>query len=260
MTEPQVDRLRQALNVVFAAAMPVTSYLVIALGSDFGKETETATGRHPVIPAGYAFSIWGLIYAGCFGYAVLQALPIRRSDPLLRRIGWATASSFLGVCVWLGFATFGFTWYTVACILWIAVSLALAFVPVLRRLPTLTRTEGAFVSFPIGLFAGWITVATFANYASTMKDYGWSNLGVPEESQAVGMISVAAGVGGFVAARFAAIGYPAAIVWALAAIAAQVAGSSELRNVYLAAVTGAAVITLCLLFGLSRTRMRSAHA
>lgn len=255
MMELQVDRLRQAVNVVTAIAMPVASYLVIALGTDFGEATETATGRHPVIPAGYAFSIWGPIYAGCLGYAMLQALPSRRTDPLFRRIGWATASAFLATVVWLGFASVGFTWWTVACILWIAVPLAFAFVPILRRLPTLTWTERALVSFPIGLFAGWITVAVFANYASTMKEYGWSNLGLSEVTQTVGMIAVATLLGGFVAARFEAIGYPAAIVWALYAIMAQL-GKSKGLSIFMPASTaacfGVVVIPVCLVIGLVR--------
>jgi hypothetical protein len=44
------------------------------------------------VPAGYAFTIWSLIFTLSLGYAVWQALPSERENPLLRRVGWLTAS------------------------------------------------------------------------------------------------------------------------------------------------------------------------
>jgi len=41
-----------------------------------------------VIPAGYAFAIWGPIFLLGLVYAAYQMLPSRREDPLLRRVGW----------------------------------------------------------------------------------------------------------------------------------------------------------------------------
>jgi hypothetical protein len=56
----------------------------------------------PVIePAGYAFIVWSVIYLGSIVYAVYQFRPARREDPLLRRIGWWTASAYLSVAAWL---------------------------------------------------------------------------------------------------------------------------------------------------------------
>jgi hypothetical protein len=56
--------------------------------------------RSPVEPAGYAFGIWGPIFALSLGYAVYQARPAQRRNPLLRRIGWWTAGAFLGTGMW----------------------------------------------------------------------------------------------------------------------------------------------------------------
>ncbi len=38
--------------------------------------------------AGWAFSIWGIIYLGLLAYAVRQALPQTGESPLIHRLGW----------------------------------------------------------------------------------------------------------------------------------------------------------------------------
>jgi len=53
-----------------------------------------------VIPAGYAFAIWGPIFLLGLVYAAYQMLPSRREDPLLRWVGWPLAGAFLLNGVW----------------------------------------------------------------------------------------------------------------------------------------------------------------
>jgi len=40
------------------------------------------------VPAGYVFSIWGLIYLAVLGFAVFQALPAQQSNPRVAATGW----------------------------------------------------------------------------------------------------------------------------------------------------------------------------
>ena len=47
------------------------------------------------VPAGYVFSIWGLIYLALIGFAIYQALPAQRENPHLRRIGYLFQSGAL---------------------------------------------------------------------------------------------------------------------------------------------------------------------
>ena len=50
--------------------------------------------------AGWAFSIWGPLYAGVLAFAVWQ-LRDRSDDPLLRRLGWPAAAAFAGLAAWI---------------------------------------------------------------------------------------------------------------------------------------------------------------
>lgn len=38
------------------------------------------------VPAGYVFSIWGLIYLGLIAFAIFQALPSQRDNALVKQI------------------------------------------------------------------------------------------------------------------------------------------------------------------------------
>lgn len=108
---PHRDRLRQALNLACAFGQVGTTVLIVALGADkiTGDDPNAIT---PLVPAGYTFAVWGVIYAGSLAYAVYQALPRHREDELLRRSGPFTAAAFLGTSLWLIAAQRGWSWST----------------------------------------------------------------------------------------------------------------------------------------------------
>ena len=70
------DRLRSFL--VFAATIGTIAFNgLAATGALGGIATGDISAKYPSIitPAGYAFSIWSLIYAGLMAYSVYQIVP-----------------------------------------------------------------------------------------------------------------------------------------------------------------------------------------
>lgn len=217
------DRLRVPANLLLAPAMTATTLLCFYTGTGFrGSPLDEKATEHVVTPAGYAFTVWSLIYLGAVAYAAVQALPSRRTDPLFRGIGWWTASAFLGVCVWLVLARFNLVWWTVACIVWILASLA----PVLSRVSRAAAgpIDRLFVVFPLSVFAGWVTVATFANMAAGLKVSGWENVGLAEPVWAAVFVAAAGLLAVAVTLYTGNLGFAAAVVWAFVAIAVRNAG------------------------------------
>ena len=53
------------------------------------------------MPAGYVFSIWGLIYLGLILFAIYQARPAQRNNPCLERVGYLFALSCGANGAWL---------------------------------------------------------------------------------------------------------------------------------------------------------------
>ena len=68
-----------------------------------GQTTGEISDRFDVyfVPAGYVFSIWGLIYLALIGYSLYQVLPSQRENPRLRRTGWLYVLSCAANIVWL---------------------------------------------------------------------------------------------------------------------------------------------------------------
>ncbi len=115
--------------------------------------------------AGYAFSIWGVIYLGLLVYAVRQALPQTGESLLIHRFGWPSAAAFLGIGWWIVAAAFD--WETATIVL-IFASLAMLLVPLLLNagaIRALARSDRDrwMVVWPLALLAGWLTVAAPLN-------------------------------------------------------------------------------------------------
>ncbi len=68
-----------------------------------GQQTGEVSDKYPVlfVPAGYVFSIWGLIYAGLIAYAVFQALPSQRMNPRLAKIRPWVLVNLTANSIWL---------------------------------------------------------------------------------------------------------------------------------------------------------------
>ena len=249
------DVIRQVLTLVLPLAQPITTALCFGLGTGFDEATRSGVGEPPIIPAGYTFTIWALIYAGAIAYGAYQALPSRQTDPLLRRVGWSSASAFLGTSAWLVMARFGLTWLTVACIVWMMASLAVILHRFVREGAPRTAAERWFVVAPMSLFAGYVTAATFANTAAALKGSGWMAPGASETAWSVAML-VAAGVIGAWAtlATRGNAAYALAIVWALGGI---VAANTIERAENLPVAATACSMAVLVAGALARARIRS---
>lgn len=117
MTLQTMDQIRRWLNLLLAIAQIAVTIFRFAFGTSFDEAAGPPSADPPIVPAGYAFIIWSVIYGGCLAYGVYQFASTRMESPFLRRIGFFTASTFLGCCCWLLGVRFGHLQWTVPCIL-----------------------------------------------------------------------------------------------------------------------------------------------
>jgi benzodiazapine receptor len=94
--------LRQILIVIAVLAVIVVNSLANIIpfnGQTTGQVSENLSNYF--VPAGYVFSIWGLIYLGLVAYAIFQVRPVETKNPHLKAIsGWFLLSSAANI-VWL---------------------------------------------------------------------------------------------------------------------------------------------------------------
>lgn len=173
----------------------------------------------PVLPAGWAFAIWGPIYLGFLAYAVYQVLPSQRGRAVHRATGWwLAASAVLNACWILAFSA-GYVLLAEVLILALLAVLARVFGRLSRERASGT-VERAALRFPVALYTGWVSIATVAGTAATGARLGLPGTGALATIAAVLILLLAAGIVASVTTfGTAVVGYAAAVVWALVGIA-----------------------------------------
>jgi hypothetical protein len=207
------DVLRQ-----MTVAVAVGGGFLVGVSGDYG---DAAAGPSLVVPANYAFGIWAPIYAGLFSHAVYQALPARRRDPVLRRTGWATACAvgLSGFWVWAQDNT-GLELSLIAVTVAASVTGYVRAAPV-QKSEVASACDRWLVRAPLGLFSGWITVATVAGGGEALLAAGISAPGA--EAWSTAALLAAGAVGSTVAwLRPVSLAYATAVTWGLAGVAVRI--------------------------------------
>ncbi|MGV8970500.1 MAG: tryptophan-rich sensory protein [Microbacteriaceae bacterium] len=192
------DLLRQIVVVVSAVVAVVGSF--IGSGAAGGTPIQDAAGgalsatATLIAPAGAAFGIWSVIYLGLVAYAIWQALPAQRTAERHRALGYPVAASLVLNAAWILSIQFAVLWASVPIIVLLLAVLVHAFLITLRLRPTgmadATVTDGT-----IGLYLGWVCVATAANVTAVLVAAGFTGWGIAAEGWSVTILLVAAAVG-----------------------------------------------------------------
>lgn len=204
-------------------------------------------------PAGYTFSIWGVIYLALLGYTIYQAIPAQRKRPFQERIGWLFVLSSIANAAWI------FSWHYGSYILsvFLMVSLLISLIAIYMRLKigqpnqSVSKTDLAFVHIPFSLYLGWITVATIANIASVAADLGWNGGPI----WAAIMMAVAVVVAGVLLFNRRDFAYAGVLIWALFGIR-----SGQSAEPLLVTVSLVAAILIGILAFIGYFRFRKANA
>jgi len=214
------DTLLKVVNTVTTLVVIVINALANALPIN-GLNTGQISDRFEVyfVPAGYVFSIWGLIYLALLAFTVYQWLP--QSDKARERIGYFYALSGIANSVWIflwHYLQFPLTLLAMLVLLGSLIAIYLRLGIGQRRFETLERWA---VQIPFSIYLGWITVATIANVTSLLDYLRWGGWGIAPEIWAVIMLLVAAGVALAVSFTRGDIAYILVIVWAYIGIAVK---------------------------------------
>ena len=220
------DTIRQSVNVVALIIVIVVNGLANALPIN-GQTTGEISDRFDVyfVPAGYVFSIWGLIYLALIAFAVYQALPSQRENPRLRRVGYLFALSCAANVAWLllwHYERFPLTMVAMAALL-------LLLIGVYLRLgigrTEVNTAERWLVRVPFSIYLGWITVATIANATSLLDYLNWGGWGISPEIWTVIMLVAATAITAIVTITRGDVAYGLVIVWAVTGIGVKHTGT-----------------------------------
>src|ERR687889_2309590 len=160
------DLARQVATVV-GALFQVLAPAIVPIGA-IAKETPSL-----VIPADYAFAIWGPIFLLCLAYATYQALPANGQNPLLQRVGWFFAGAFFLNGLWEVLVPLRQPVVLQAILGGIFACLAVAYLRLVRsERSVFGRADRWLVAPPLGLLFGWITAANVVSFNDTLVETG----------------------------------------------------------------------------------------
>lgn len=246
------DTLRQVIVVISVLATLVVNVLANALPFN-GLSTAQISDQFHVyfVPAGYVFSIWGLIYIGLIAYAVFQALPAQRENPRMRKTGYVAAFAGLANCVWL------FLWHYEQFLLTLVVMISLLILLILIYLDLgigrtqVSAAEMWAVRVPFSIYLGWITAATIANVTDVLYFLNWDGFGIAARDWTLILFGAVLVIAGLMSLTRRDIAYNLVIVWALVGIAVKQAAA---KSLVIGALATAVLVLAVLVYSLTRKR------
>ncbi len=246
------DTVRQVLILLLVIATIIVNGLASALPIN-GQSTGEISDSFDVffVPAGYVFSIWGLIYVGLIAYAIYQLLPAQKENPDLRAIGGPFILSSLANMTWIFMWHYNYFAISVLVMLVLLVSLILIYLRLGIGRKQVSTGMRWLVHLPFSIYLGWITVATIANVTALLDYWEWSGWGISEEMWTVIMLTIATIVGGLMSFRHRDIAYAAVLIWAFIGIALK---HSDNGIVATAAWVAAFITAVLLIIGFLRGR------
>ena len=252
------DRVRQVLVVISVLATLAVNALANILPFN-GVSTAEVSNRFQVffVPAGYVFAIWGIIYIGLIAYAVFQALPSQRENPVLRRTGYPVVVSGLANMVWLFLWHYGQFPLTVIVMLGLLAVLILIYLELGIGRTKVAAAETWAVRVPFSIYLGWITVATIANITDLLYYWQWDGFGISARNWTLIIFAAILVIAGLMSLTRRDIAYNLVIVWALVGIAVK---QSAAKSILLASLATAVLVVAVLAYSLYRKTPAKANS
>lgn len=219
-----------------------------------GQTMGEVSAKYPTLltPAGYAFSIWGLIFLSLTVYAVWQLLPAQRHVSLPDAVARPLTLANVATAAWVVLFAFEQILPSVATMLIILGALIVVYGKTRHRV--LAHSAPRWTSVPFGLFLGWISVAAAINITIGLRQLGWQ----PAENLTVVLtlllLAVVVALGLLLSREFRDETVALVVAWALVAI--WVARRAEYPELGWAALAGAVVAALAGFVLASRRRRR----
>ena len=176
------------------------------------------SAKYPTLftPAGYAFSIWGLIFLSLAVYAVWQLLPGQRAVSLPDALAKPLTLANVATGSWVVLFAYELILPSVGVMLLILGCLIATYGRARRRI--FADAAPALAGVPFSLYLGWISVASVINITIGLKQLGWQPVEGASVTLTLGLIFVVVVLGLIMSRVFRDMVFPLVVAWALVAV------------------------------------------
>lgn len=185
-----------------------------------GQTTAEISNRIEVLftPAGYVFSIWGLIYFLVLVWLIMQYKSIKNNE-FSSQIGVLFIFSCLFNIAWL------FSWHYEQFALSVLFMILLLVTLILIYVKYPNTAQGLPERLPFSFYLAWIAVATIVNISYVLKHYG-VDLGISEAVGSLVLVAAAVVIGYLALENSKDIYFVLVIVWALIGIVVKTSNTT----------------------------------
>ena len=184
------------------------------------QTTGEVSDQFPIlfVPAGYVFSIWGLIYAALIAFAVYSLTRAGLANKQIDTITWWFVAASLSNAVWIFLWHYELFMLTLIPIFGLLISLLGIYLKLRVGIQKRDLTEKLLVATSFGIYLGWATVAVVANVSQALYFVGWRGQPLTDVVWTVIMLAVASVLGILMIFMRKEIAYPLVLVWAFVGI------------------------------------------
>ena len=213
-------------NAVALAAVLVVNYIAATTGLNGLKTGEISDGIKSLFtPAGYVFSIWGLIYLLLIIFVIAELIPKSRDEKILEKIGlWFMVSCFFNIA-WMFSWHYGQILLSLFVIICLFLSLMVIYLKVGKNASDSPDNNCFYVRAPFSIYFGWLSVAVVANTSAFLVKTSWNGFGIAPEIWTVTVLIIAAVIAIATTIIRKDILYPLVFVWAFIGIAVVNSGT-----------------------------------
>lgn len=185
------------------------SFLIMILlnylsGANIGSVTEN--NQAIIQPAGFAFSIWGLIYVIILAWIIKLFVSNEHGNIIVNELKYLPIINFLLNGLWVVVYTQKWIFASVLVIIALLYTIAKIYI-------VLSKYKG-FNRLPFSIYFGWVTVATIVNIFTLFLNNNIETiLGLNELTWTIIILIIATFIGIFISISFKDWLYPIIIIW-----------------------------------------------
>ena len=203
-------------------------------------------------PAGFTFSIWGLIYLGLLVFVIWQALPAQRSNGNIARISKYFQLNCLMNGLWIVVWHYDLLALSLIVMLVILATLILIYRTLLAEIDAAPFVQRLVLHLPFRLYTGWITLATIANASTLQTGNGWDDVGMSAVHWTLLKLALVGAIGATVLLKHRDVVFAAVVAWAAYGISVMQSATPSVA----AAATTLSLLTLILIGMEALSRLR----
>lgn len=206
-----------------------------------------------ITPAGFAFSIWSVIYG--LLVASMIVMIVKSDEPYYQK-----AINGISPFFWLSSAfnmiwIVAFSYYQIGISTLFIVGYLLSLTRIIQILLKIQEGKRWLLPLTFGLNAGWLFIATVVNISAFLVQIEWNGFGYADEVWATLILAISVVLCLAVLLRLKNAAFPLPIAWAYWGIYQELSGASDVGVVRIVALGGMVILVLLAGFVFYRNRL-----